>query len=463
MDTKLLYEQVKEYIASKREEYIKDLGRLIEIESVSGAPMGEHIFGDGSAQAIDTMLEIGAGYGFKTENHDYYCASLVYGNKEEEMGMIAHLDVVPAGDGWSYPPYKLTVENELLIGRGTEDDKGPAVAALYAMRFLKEKGMELPFSVRLLLGGNEEAGMNDLPHFLESHKAPFFSFTPDSEFPVCSGEKGIGKLVVRLAALEKLEHIEGGTVQNAVAGKARAVVKDVEKDSLDTAPDIEIEYKDGKAYITATGKTAHAALPEEGHNAIGILASYLLDNVSLSDGEKRSLKLLCLTCGEYLGANLGIADSNELMGYLTCIGGVLKTVDGVMEQYYNIRYPNFGTWDRIKENAANALALYGGVIIKDTHTDGYCFSPDKKEIKALTAACELVTGEDSKPYTMGGGTYARSFPNTVAFGSTIAKYRGLLGEGRGKAHDRDEYLSMAEFEKSVEIFVLSIAKIAEEY
>ncbi len=462
MDSKQLLKQVEAYIQSKRSEYVADLGKLIEIESVGTEPDGKYVFGKGSATAIDTMLGIGSGYGFKAENHDYYCASLIYGDKEEEMGIVAHLDVVPAGEGWTYPPYKLTVENDLLIGRGTEDDKGPAVAALYALRFFKDNGIKLPFSLRLIMGGDEERGMNDLPYFLKSHKAPFFSFTPDSEFPVCTGEKGIGKLDVKLpAVLENIEYMEGGTVTNAVAGKAYAVLKDVKPNSLKGAENIAIEYSDGKAKVTATGKTAHAALPEEGQSAIVLLAAYLLDNAVLNDSEKQSLLFMKDTCGDYLGKALNIEDSTELMGYLTCVGGLLKTVDGCLVQNYNIRYPRSGSWTGIKENAAKVAAQYGGVIIKDTHSDGYCFDPDKAEIQALTEACALVTGEDSKPYTMGGGTYARSFPNTVAFGSTIARYRGLLGEGRGKAHDRDEYLSVAEFEKSVEIFVLSIAKIAE--
>lgn len=463
MDTKLLLKEAEEYIQSKREEYIKDLGDLIAIESVGADPVGKYVFGTGSAAAIDMMMDIGAAYGFNTENHDYYCASVVYGQKPEELGMIAHVDVVPAGDGWSYPPYQLTVENDLLIGRGTEDDKGPAVAALYAMRFFKDKGIELPFALRLLVGGDEERGMNDLPYFLKSHKAPFFSFTPDSEFPVCTGEKGIGKLDIKLCTLENLESMEGGTVTNAVAGKAKAVVKNVENGSLKAAENIEIEYAEGKAIIVATGKTAHAATPEEGVSAIALLAEYLLKNVKLSEDEKAALKFMALTCGDYLGNNLGVADSNDLMGYLTCIGGLLKTVDGALVQNFNIRFPNMGKWDIIKEKAAITAAKYGGTVVKDSHTDGYCFDPNKAEIQALTEACATVTGKDSKPYTMGGGTYARSFPNTVAFGSTIAEYRGLLGEGRGKAHDRDEYLSVAEFEKSVEIFILSIAKIAENY
>lgn len=461
MSMEAMHGKVQEYIQSKREEYIADLGSLIAIESVGADPVGKYVFGEGSAKAIDKMLEIGGGYGFATENHDYYCASVVYGNKEEELGMVAHVDVVPAGEGWSYPPYQLTVENGLLIGRGTEDDKGPAVAALYAMRFFKDAGIELPFSLRLIVGGDEERGMNDLPYFLKSHKAPFFSFTPDSEFPVCTGEKGIGKLDVRLAALpENIESFIGGTVTNAVAGKAVAVIKNVVKDSLPAADGIGIEYADGKATVTATGKTAHAAMPEEGVSAIAILASYILDNVDAPEDFRQSLRFMINTCGDYLGNNLGIADSTTLMGYLTCVGGLLKNHDGHLVQNFNVRYPRSGSWDDIKASAKKYAASFGGVLVKDSHSDGYCFDPDKAEIQALTEACAFVTGDESKPYTMGGGTYARSFPNTVAFGSTIARYRGLLGEGRGKAHDRDEYLSVAEFEKSVEIFVLSIAKIA---
>lgn len=464
MDMNRLLAEADAYIKSKRAEYEKDLGSLIEIESVGTLPEGEYVFGKGSAAAIDKMLEIGKGYGFKTENHDYYCASLIHGDSQEELGMVAHLDVVPAGDGWSYPPYKLTVENGLLIGRGTEDDKGPAVAALYAMRFIKDSGIKLPFSVRLLLGGDEERGMNDLPHFLKTHKAPFFSFTPDSEFPVCCGEKGIGKINVGFeSCLDKIESISGGTVTNAVAGKAAAVVKNVAEGSLPSAEGVDVSYADGKATVTAMGKTAHAATPEEGLSAIERLARYLLDSLDLNGKEKTMLCFLAEHCGNYKGEKLGIADSDELMGYLTCIGGLLKTEEGKVIQNFNVRYPRKGSWDGIIAAVEKSAAAFGGEILSHTHSDGYSFSPEKAEIQALTGAYEAVTGEKGAPYTMGGGTYARSFPNTVAFGCTIKKHRGLLGEGRGAAHDRDEYLSVAEFESAVKIFALSIVKIAENY
>ena len=461
MDEKKLLLEAEDYIVSKRDEYQRDLAALIEIESVGTDACGKYVFGKGSAAAIDKIIEIGNSYGFATENHDYYCASLVHGDSEEELGMVAHVDVVPAGDGWTYPPYKLTVENDLLIGRGTEDDKGPAIAALYAMRFLKDKGIKLPFSVRLILGGDEERGMNDLPYFLKSHKAPFFSFTPDSAFPVCCGEKGIGKINVSFnAGLKRLETISGGTVTNAVAGKAVAVINDIANGSLPAADDIEICYADNKATVTAIGKTAHAAMPEDGVNAISVLASYLLSNVRFDGDEKLMLEFLRDICGEFFGERLGIAANDDLMGRLTCVGGLLITENGKALQNFNIRFPLPGSWNGILESVTETAKRYGGTVVKESHSEGYSFSPEKPEIMALTKACEAVTGEDSKPYTMGGGTYARSFPNTVAFGSTLHKHRGLLGEGRGKAHDRDEYLSVAEFESSVKIFVLSIMNIA---
>ncbi len=460
MDKQKLLKEAEKYIVSKRAEYEQDLASLIEIESVGADPCGEFVFGKGSAAAIDKALEIGKGYGFATENHDYYCASIIYGDSEEELGIVAHVDVVPAGDGWTYPPYRLTVENGMLIGRGTEDDKGPAVAALYALRFFKDKGIKLPFSLRLLLGGDEERGMSDLPHFLESHKAPFFSFTPDSEFPVCCGEKGIGKANVRFEnVLCKLESISGGTVTNAVAGKAQAVVKDI-NGSLPEREGISVDYENGKATITATGKTAHAATPHDGVNAIAVLASYLLENISFEGKEKQMLMFLNDTCGDFLGKKLGIAAYDPLMLELTCVGGLLKSEAGNVTQNFNIRFPIPGTWGDITASIEKTAAEYGGILVGESHSEGYRFSPEKPEIAALTEACELVTGEESKPYTMGGGTYARSFPNTVAFGSTLAKHRGMLGEGRGKAHDRDEYLSVAEFEASVKIFILSIMNIA---
>ena len=203
------------------------LETLISVPSVSQDAPAPHIFGDASAEALDRMLEIADKLGFETENHDYYCGSVLMPGEDpsDEIGIIAHLDVVPAVEGWRYPRFALTVENGLYIGRGVRDDKGPAVAALAAMYFFKEKHIRLPFTVRLLLGCDEERGMGDLPHFLASHAAPRFSFSPDSVFPVCVGEKGIAEIEINLGALDAgLLSLKGGIVSNAVADTAEAVL-----------------------------------------------------------------------------------------------------------------------------------------------------------------------------------------------------------------------------------------------
>lgn len=462
-EEKELLLKLDEYLNRVRPEYIRDLGALIAVPSVGAEAEGEYVFGKESAAALEKAIEIGDSYGFKTKNHEYYCASIAYGEKEEEMGIVAHLDVVPAGDGWSYEPYKLTVDNGLLIGRGTEDDKGPAVAGLYALRFFKDHGIELPFTLRLILGGNEERGMNDLPYYAKNYKVPFFSFTPDSSFPVCVGEKGSLKLYVTVCeGSELFESFSGGTVVNAVAGRAKAVLKGLYASKLSEKDGIKVVETDGKTEVEAVGKTAHAAMPEAGLNAIGLLSGYLLTELDgeLNDSDRNALEFLCKATSEYLGKTLGIDGADEESGYLTCVGGVIKTEGDKITQTFDIRYPITFNGEELLDKAEATVVSLGFPCERGRNSKPYYFSPEKPEIKALVAAYEAVMDEACVPYTMGGGTYARSFPNTVAFGATIEKYRGLLGEGRGAAHDRDEYLSIAEFENSVKIFVLSVLNVA---
>ena len=469
-DKKALINDISDFIEKNRENYTKDLAALIEVPSVSGKADGEYVYGKECAEVLERALKMGDEGGFKTENHEYYCGSIIYGDKEREIGIIGHLDVVPSGDGWTYLPYKLTAEKGMLIGRGTEDDKGPVVAALYALKYLKSRNIELPFAVRLIMGCSEECGMTDLPHFLKVRKAPEFSFTPDSEFPVCVGEKGIGTVHISVCdELVNIREFSGGTVRNAVAGKAEAVIL-AESDTSEFPEcdgiTVSAETADGKkaVRIVAKGKTAHAAMPESGVNAIGMLAKYILEcPVSLTDKEKNAIEFISCAASEYLGNTLGIADSDEPSGYLTCVGSVAKCENGVLKQTFNIRLPVTLTWDNVFANIEAVCNKYSFAFEWSSKpSKPYYISPDRKEIKILSECCETVLEKECKPYTMGGGTYARHMPNTVAFGCRIPEYAGMLGAGRGCAHDRDEYLSVYEFESSIKIFVLSVLSLSEE-
>lgn len=441
---------IKEFVNDKNilSQYENDLRSLVEIPSVSGSTEGSYPFGRECARVLDKALEISKGYGFMTENHDYYCGSAILGESGTEIGIITHLDVVPAGTGWSYEPYTITADKGLYIGRGAADDKGPLLMGMYAMRYFRENNIALPFAVRLIMGCDEEVGSTDLEHFKTVRKPPVFSFTPDADYPVCVGEKGIMRIKLNLGKAEKaIEGLNAGTVSNAVAGQAVAVIN-------------------GKEY-RYEGITAHASTPEKGKNAISLMAKDLIEKGIVPESNKTAFEFIYKSAGEYLGSTLGIAFSDQNFGYLTCVASVLKIEGGNICQSFDIRYPTSRTFEELYSAIQSTITPHGFEIADSNKNskikEGYFKSPESREIKALTSACEEVLGYQCSPYTMGGGTYARSMPGAVAFGARIKEYADLLGDGRGKAHDRDEYIAIDEVKRGIEIMIKSLLNLGAAY
>lgn len=450
----------KDYFADEaiRTQAINDLEEIIAIPSVAGTAEGIYPYGINCARALDKAAQLAEKYGFKTENHDYHCMSVLYGDSEKEVGIVCHLDVVPAGDGWSVDPFALTKRDNLLMGRGTHDDKGPFIQSLYTLRYFKENGIKLPFTVRLILGSDEEVGCTDLEHFVTVRKPPIFSFTPDSEFPVCIGEKSILSLEVEFGALpEGIKELSGGTVSNAVPGSAYAIAAHGEE--LPDAEGITLTKTENGVKIEAKGKSAHAAMPESGVSAINLLIGYLLDNGFCY--EKGYFGFLRTATSEYLGNTLGIAAEDGDFGYVTCVGGIISVRNGKVVQDFNIRHLPNTPYTEIIAAVEKAVEPYGGKVTLGMQSDGYRVSADDEKIKALTSACEKVLGIECKPYTTGGGTYARWLPNTVAFGSAIASEREYLDSERGNAHQRDEYISLTEFFSGIEIYSEALGNLSE--
>lgn len=468
MNKEKILKEVEVYLDQDdiKSQFEKDLALMISIPSIAGKREGIYTFGSPCAKAIDTAIEMGSSYGFKTENHDYYCASIISGRKPDEVGIVAHLDVVPAGSGWSYDPYKLTIEDDKYIGRGTLDDKGPFICGLYTMRFLKEAGKRLPFSIRLLAGSDEEVGSSDLEYFAKVKKPPFFSFTPDAEFPVCIGEKGILQVDIMLGRLPSvIAELGGGSVSNAVPDTAYAVIWDDKTDvnNISEYEKISVERLDEKRIkISASGKVAHAAKPENGINAIGILANFL-NKSDLIDCDKKPFKFLAQACAEYFGRSLGIDRVSQSFDYLTCVGSVLSVIDGIIIQNFNIRYIPDTTYKPVFEKIVKILSPQGFAAQLGQFSEGYLIAANDEKVRALTDACETVLGYECKPYAIGGGTYARWLPNTVAFGAAIENERDKFGEDRGSEHQRDEYISFEEIKKTILIYVFSILNLADNY
>ena len=455
-----IYTLAKEYFAREdiRAQAISDLAEIIAIPSVASERDGNFPYGKECAKALDKAEELAKNYGFTVENHEYHCMSVLFGDSEKEVGIVCHLDVVPAGEGWSVEPYGLTVDGELLLGRGTHDDKGPFIQALYTLRFFKENNIKLPFSIRLILGSDEEVGSTDLEYFVTVRKPPIFSFTPDSEFPVCIGEKSILSIEAEFGfESDSIKEIIGGTVANAVPGRAFAIVE-TEKE-LVCSDNITVLKTENGFKIEAEGKAAHAAMPESGVNAISLLLSYLIEN-GLAE-ENSLLDLIKDSTSEYLGKTLGINAENEDFGYVTCVGGVISAKDGSLVQSYNIRHLPENKPEELVSAIENAVARFGGKVNTVAESEGYFVSADDPKIKALTDACEAVLGIECTPYTMGGGTYARWLPNTVAFGSGIESQRKFLGGERGNAHQRDEYISKYELFAGMEIYSRAIFNLSD--
>ena len=436
-----------------------DLRTLVAVPSVGVPGEGGFPFGSACAAVLDAALALGEKYGFVTENHEYCCGSILFGEGEKEVGIVTHLDVVPASkEGWTGDPYMLLRDGDMLIGRGTEADKGPFIASLYTLRFLKETRRALPFAVRLIMGCDEESGCSDLEHYLSVRKAPDFAFTPDSEYPVCIGEKGMYgfDLVVPCDAGTE---ITGGSAPNAVPASARAVLRAcADPGMLLYDEQITLETAAGETAVHAEGLTAHAAMPESGVNAIGVLCRYLAAN--RLDGSA-GVRFLAESCSEYLGKAFGIDCADEAFGPLTCIGSMVSTREGMLVQNYNVRYPMSADIGLLRRRVAEKAAPLDGRVENESVSAGYYKDPDSPEIRALTEACGTVLGGPCAPYTMGGGTYARHMPGTVAFGAAIPALRGLRGEGRGGAHQVDEYITITELECGVKIFTLSLLGLAE--
>ena len=422
--------ELREWILYKEKPLEEDLRRLVEIPSVAQSGTGETPYGKACKDVLLEIEKIAQRLGFETENHNNRLMSIFYGKGEQEIGIWGHLDVVPEGEGWIYPPFECTKRQGFFIGRGTQDNKGPAVAVLYAMAFLKEKGYQPPVKFRQILGCKEEQGMEDVEYYLSHFSAPDFSFVSDCSFPVCCGEKGILNLTIRSGKMpDILKDIHGGTASNAIPAMAEAVA--------------------GEEHFQAEGIAGHAAFPEEGKSAFGILCRKLSAVKELKD--EPGLKLVQILGSDGYGIGAGIACQDEKSGKLTCNLGTLRLKDKRVEGQIDIRYPVSVKGDHILEKFAKFLGQYGYEIIKKKDSPPYYLPPEDLMVKCLMDTYRGVTGDtDARPYIMGGGTYARKIPRAVGFGPGLPADLSPLHmpEGHGNCHSADEAQSVANLQKA---------------
>ena len=446
------------FIEENKENILRDIARLVAVPSIEGEPEEGAPFGKEPEKALELGLEIASELGLDTRNCEHYIgyAELPGEDKEKYIATVTHLDVVPVGEGWTKSPFEMWEKDGYIIGRGVMDDKGPSVICLYALKYLKERNIPLRYPVRALLGANEETGMGDVQYYLKNYPAPAFAFSPDSDFPVCNGEKGIYQgMITSRCAPEKIVSIEGGMAFNVIPDKAKAVLK-FEGELPEAAEGIEISAENGLLTVNAFGKAGHASMPEGKINAIGVLVNYILEKNLCSEAEAGYLSVLKALHDCPYGSKIGVDADDKKFSPLTIIGGIIGIKDGKFFQSLDSRYPTNTSGAQIT-GAINEK--FGEHCVCETvaEMEPFYIEPDSAEIKTCINTYNEITGEQAECYTMGGGTYARDFPNAVSFGPEHPERP--MPEWVGAVHCVDEGASVEFLLEALKIYVATLIRL----
>lgn len=463
-------EKIEAYIDAHQQEMIEDICELCQINSEKMPAEEDMPYGPGVAECLDTALDMAEDYGFEVQDYDGYVGCVDFDSTlPKQLDILAHLDIVPAGEGWQVTEaFKPVVKDGRLYGRGTADDKGPAVAALYAMRAVKELGIPLKKNVRLILGTDEECGSSDIDHYYKIEKEAPMTFSPDAHYPVINVEKGrleghFTAAFEEAGALPRLVRFQGGTKVNVVPGKAEAVVEGVEQAILEEAAKtveqetgigFQFTFEGSACKILAVGEGSHAARPQNGKNAItGLLALLCrlpLASCPQTEYVKKLVKLM--PHGDVNGAALGVKMEDEISGPLTLAFSML-TVDGTgLEGWFDSRVSVCGNEDNVLKVIKEKMGAQGITLHNDSMTPPHVVDGDSLFVNTLLKAYESYTGKKGECLAIGGGTYVHNLKNGVAFGASMP-------ETDNQMHGADEFALVEELVMSAKMFAQVIVEL----
>lgn len=461
-------------IDAMKNDIIKTTQELIRFKSVEGQPEPGAPFGKPMRECLDRALELCEEMGFRTKNINGYAGHAEYGEGDEIIGILVHLDVVPEGTGWSVEPYSGEVVDGKLFGRGSIDDKGPAVAAMYALKTVKEAGIQFNKRVRIIFGCDEETGRWDcMRNYFKSEEMPSCGFSPDADFPIINSEKGITIFDLfksfttensRTAEGIQINYIKGGNRPNMVPEYCECELllsKDFEssvKKAVEAMQDregakFELTFAGEKCLVKSYGVSAHGSTPEKGINAISQMMVFL-NSLPLAPGPKAEfIQFMANKIGmETDGTSFGLFMEDEVSGKLVFNLGVFELNDTLATCSVNLRYPVTKTRDEvyaiIEETAARSVVEYREVTGK-----GPLYVPaDNFLVQKLKEVYERITGEQATLISIGGGTYSRAIQNAVAFGPLFPGREEL-------AHQKDEYIAVDDLLQCTKLYAEAISEL----
>lgn len=452
-----------------KDELIKSSQELIGIRSIQGEAEDGMPFGREVAKALSYALDMSSKMGFKTVNLDGYIGYAEYGEGDEYVGVLGHLDVVPEGDGWIYPPYEAQIHEGKMYGRGTLDDKAPMVAALYGLKAIKDLNLPLYKKVRIIFGTNEESGCKEIPYYTKREIAPVSGFTPDGQYPIIFAEKGITifdvvkDLKVKVAGSCAIKYIKGGKRANMVPDYCEAavasedvdlVIKSCSEFAAKTGYKISAQIKDGIAVIKSVGVSAHGSTPQFGKNAIMQMFKFLA-----------ALNLGKCDIGEFIdffnkyisfetdGTSFGVGLSDKVSGKLSFNVGTIIMNESKVTVTLNLRYPVTMKYEDMMTPFEKRLEGAGIKVENMMHQAPLYFPSDHPLITTLQRVYTEQTGLEAKLLAIGGGTYAKEIPNIVAFGPILPGKPDL-------DHQANEYIEIEDLIINAKIYAHAIYELA---
>ncbi|MBQ1930941.1 MAG: Sapep family Mn(2+)-dependent dipeptidase [Lachnospiraceae bacterium] len=470
-----MLDQIREYMDAHVEEMVADACALIAINSEKTEAKPGMPFGEGNAQVFEEAEKILTRCGFPVKNYENYVLTADLNDGPACLDILAHLDVVPAGEGWQITePFAPVVKDGLLYGRGSAYDKGPAVAALYAMRAVKELGIPVKGNCRLILGGDEECGSSDIRYYYSKEAQAPMTFSPDAEFPLINIEKG--SLHLRFSAeaddqmtTPALLEIQAGTKINVVPGKARARVKGIDVEDLKKIAE-EITARTGVTFeftpvedsntdeiaVLAIGAAAHAASPHMGNNALTALLTFLAEVPFGSDKVREILTQASRLYphGDWNGKSLGVNHRDDISGELTLSLNLFSYDGKEFAGIFDCRAPICAN-DANTADVVRAKMTEAGFSVSAGKMNPPHYVPEESPfVQTLLDCYEAVTGKRGRPLAIGGGTYVHHIENGVAFGC------GEL-DVDNRMHGADEFMSVEQMKNSAVIFAYAIAKLCQ--
>lgn len=442
-----------QYVLDNKDLLIDKTKELLRIPSVLDEfrPESDTPFGTAINDALQYMIATAKEDGFITKNINNYAAHIEYGSGKEILGILCHLDVVPTGDGWTNPPFSPVVQDGKLYARGASDDKGPTMAAYFALKFLKEMNFEATKRIRIILGTDEETGWRGIDEYFKTEQMPDIGFAPDASFPLIYGEKG-------LMSFDITGKVEDTDLITFKAGDRYNVVPDYAECTLRV--DLKTEFLQhlsfnglhgevqGDKYIVH-GKRAHAMQPNLGINAAFILAEFLSKYI---DNEFIEYITEFLTF-DHLAEKLHLDYYDEEMKDFTINAAVFDYEKKAFRIGVNCRYPNGWDKDNAKINLDASVKKYKFKYKILTDKPVHYVPKDDPLVQTLHEAYIKYTNDtESELITIGGGTYARSLKKAVAFGATMPGRKDV-------AHQVDEYIHIEDLLKSTAIYMEAIYQL----